>query len=259
MSNHKEFLTNYKKVINDTLQPFVNKGGIKAITQYLDFNSDEIEALDTRIINLENNETIYQLFSYVGTSSTGQITIPEEATIFDVYGDGILDAILVEADENNSPTEVNSTNSSGDIVQVTSLDSDGNYVADGTPTENACILYFIKIKDKFKSNVPEDSIVGAGLDVLETLSIINTNVDYTIGRIDDTILLDGSNNTVTAFLPTAIGIKGEIYNIKCIDDTFACDVETDGTEEIDDDSANFDLIKDEVINIQSDNVNWWII
>ncbi len=106
--------------------------------------------------------------------------------------------------------------------------------------------------------------VQGGQDVKVLASKLNHSIairteasDYTIAETDYTILLDGTSNTVTATLPTAVGIKGKIYNIKCIDDTNACDVAT--TEEIDGDGANFGLLKDESITIQSDNEKWWIL
>ena len=120
-------------------------------------------ALRARVSELENNETIYHVFGYVGTSTSGQVAVPAEATIFDIYGDGILDAVAVVADGNQNPTGVNSTNSSSDIVQVTSLDDTGNYVLDSTPTENACLLYYIIIKDKYKNTVDQDSIIESSL------------------------------------------------------------------------------------------------
>jgi len=83
--------------------------------------------------------------------------------------------------------------------------------------------------------------------------------DDTLDSNNHTVLLDGTSNTVTATLPTAVGNQGRIYNIKSINATFLTDVATDGSEEIDGDSSNFTLAKDESITIQSDGSNWWII
>lgn len=91
------------------------------------------------------------------------------------------------------------------------------------------------------------------------LPIATKTSDYTLTKDDYTVLLNASSNTVTGNLPTAVGIEDTIYNIKCIDDTFTCDIDPSGTEEIDGDNANFELIKDEIITIQSDGSNWWII
>lgn len=140
-------------------------------------------SLSTRVENLENNESIYQLFQFVGQSTTGQVTIPTGATIFDIYGDGILDAIVVEADINQNPTNVNSTNSSGQIVQVTSLNNNGDYTLDSLPTVNACLLYFIKIKAADIVNIPLTAIVEAGIPLVQTsygvLTVGLSNADFT--------------------------------------------------------------------------------
>lgn len=126
------------------------------------FNQSGLAAQhEYRISNLENAKTIYQLYEFVGQSETGTITIPAEASIYDVYQDGVLDAIVVEADQNNRPTNTNSLNESGTIVQVTSVDSNGDYILDSTPIKSSCVLYFIIINDIYKSNVPLANIVDS--------------------------------------------------------------------------------------------------
>ena len=92
-----------------------------------------------------------------------------------------------------------------------------------------------------------------------TTNIITTAIDYSIVPNDNTIIMDGTSNTVTITLPTASEITGKIFGIKCIDATNQCDVVTFGSEEIDGESANFILSKHEVITVQSDGSNWWII
>lgn len=151
------------------------------INDAAEFNND-IDNINQKITNLEENETIYQLYEYLGTSTSGQITLPSGSTIFDIYGDGLLDAIMVEADENNRPTELNSYNSIGEIVQVTTLDNDGNYVLDSTPTANACILYYIRIEDVNKSNVDEDKLVAPGVPLNQNpfglVRVATSNADF---------------------------------------------------------------------------------
>lgn len=159
MANRAEFLEAYKRVLKESLISYIDGASIDSITNYLDWNNDIAGSFDDRLLKLEQNETVYQIYQYVGKSTSGSITIPTEATIFDVYGDGILDAIVVEADANNNPTEENSLNSLGQIVQVTSLSNLGAYVLSSTPLENSCILFFIKIKDQYKENVLTDSII----------------------------------------------------------------------------------------------------
>lgn len=90
-------------------------------------------------------------------------------------------------------------------------------------------------------------------------SITTKTSDYVLDSGDYTILLDGTSNTITATLPTAVDITGRIYNLKCIEDINQCDIATNSTETIDGDTVNFVLIKHEIITIQSDGSNWWII
>jgi len=129
-----------------------------------------LEEFDNRLNNLEVNETVYQIFEYVGTSTSGSIEIPEASAIFDIFGDGILDAIVVEADINQKPTNVNSINSLGEIVLVTSLNNNGEYTLDSTPISNSCILYYIKIRDIDKGNIPLESIISPGLPLSQRAS-----------------------------------------------------------------------------------------
>jgi hypothetical protein len=83
--------------------------------------------------------------------------------------------------------------------------------------------------------------------------------DGTLDGDNMVVLLDGTSNTVTATLPTAVGITGRVYYIKSINATFTTDIDPNGTETIDGDSANFVLNKDESITIISDNTGWQII
>lgn len=128
-----------------------------------DSENISIDDIINDLENLKNGETIYQLFEYVGTGTSGQVTIPEEAAVFDLYGDGILDAIVVEADQYGSPTDVNSLNSNSEIVLVNSFGPDGTYSLDSTPVVDSCILYYIIVRDEDKSNVELTSIVGPGI------------------------------------------------------------------------------------------------
>jgi hypothetical protein len=116
-------------------------------------------ALQDRVINLESNETIYQVFQYTGTSQTGTVTVPTEATIFDLYGDSVSDAIVVKADINQKPLEEVVKTSSGDTVFISSFNNSGDYTLTGTPSEGACIIYFVKISDQYKDNIPDNTII----------------------------------------------------------------------------------------------------
>jgi len=86
-----------------------------------------------------------------------------------------------------------------------------------------------------------------------------TSATLTLSSAHHTVLCDGTSNTVTINLPTAVGIEGRIYNIKAINIDNAVTVDADGTEEIDGSATAITLALMEVITIQSDGSNWWII
>jgi hypothetical protein len=83
--------------------------------------------------------------------------------------------------------------------------------------------------------------------------------DYTMVATDHLILIDSSSNSVTITLPSAIGIKSKIYNIKCIDSTNQSIIIPQGLELIDNLNNNFRIYKDECVSLQSDGSGWWII
>lgn len=82
--------------------------------------------------------------------------------------------------------------------------------------------------------------------------------DDTLGTDNVVALVDGSLNTVTITLPSAVGIENRVYYIKSINGTFTTDVATNASETIDGDSS-WTLAAGETITIVSDNANWWII
>jgi hypothetical protein len=95
------------------------------------------------------------------------------------------------------------------------------------------------------------------IDRLERLTVRSS--DYTLILTNYRVYADGTSNTVTITLPTAIGNLGLTYSIKCINDTFTVDVATFGAEKIDGDTLNFEIFNHEVIDIQSDGANWWLV
>ena len=89
-------------------------------------------------------------------------------------------------------------------------------------------------------------------------SIITVTSNYTALADDDTILIDATGGNITLTLPTAIGIKGKQYRIKRIDNSAnTATVDGNGAETIDG-STTFPLFYLEIIEIGSDNANWWI-
>ncbi len=126
---------------------------------FFELNGGVSPAVDNRIINLETNETIYEVFQIVGTDQTGQVQIPNESSVlFDRYENGI-DALAVEIDQNQKPIDKTATNSSNQYISVDSFDNQGNYVLSSIPTDSIAIVFQLKIADKDKSNILTDSIV----------------------------------------------------------------------------------------------------
>lgn len=89
--------------------------------------------------------------------------------------------------------------------------------------------------------------------------VVTLATDDSLDPVAATILLDGSSNTVTATLPSAVGRKSLSIAIKCVDATFQCDIATNGSEEVDESSANIVLGLYETKTVQSDGSNWWLI
>ena len=99
-------------------------------------------------------------------------------------------------------------------------------------------------------------VLGATLRApIATVTNGTTGIDNTYF----TVLCDASSGTVTINLPTGAGYTGTVFNIKCIDDTNTVTITPDGTDEIDAVNSSITLVQDEVITIQYDGSNWWII
>ena len=89
-------------------------------------------------------------------------------------------------------------------------------------------------------------------------TVVTKTADYTATSVDYVIIADGTSNTVTITLPTALGIAGRRYQIKCIDNSFAVDVDGNGTETIDG-ALTQALAQWDSLTIASDGLNWVII
>jgi len=215
---------NLKSIMRTELPVSVGKGAIEAIIGLDETNYEINLDNDSRIITLENNETIYQVFSYVGTATSGQVSVYQESSIFDIYGDGLVDAIVVKADANQNPLEEIVVDSSGGQITVTSLidnlNNTANFTLSGTPTENACVIYFLKIKDEFKANIPEDNIIPPAITVrsnpLTVITVANAGGDFTsIKEALDSITDNSSVNRyvvlVTPGVYTEDAIVGKPY------------------------------------------------
>ena len=88
--------------------------------------------------------------------------------------------------------------------------------------------------------------------------ITQTTATLTLDTTHSTVLCDGTSNTVTITLPTAVGVEGRVYNIKAINIDNAVTYDADGTEEVDGSATAVTLALMESNKVQSDGANWWV-
>lgn len=155
--------------------------------------------LENRVTNLENNVSYFEVFTFktAGSGTTGQVDLWQEAQIVFNLFENEADAIVTKSDIAGRPIGELAKDISNNIVTVNSLDSSGNYILSGNPVTDFCIIYYVKIKDKYKSNIPESNIVSfLGItDALEinydnnTSGLIATNVQSAIDELADVKIL----------------------------------------------------------------------
>jgi len=135
----------------------------------------------------------------------------------------------------------------------------GNYVGFEPPALSGDQIWVLPTADGSAGNHLQTDGAGnlswaAGL----TLAVTAKVNDYTATASDAVIIVDASANTVTITLPTAVGITGKHYTIKCIDATFAVDVDGAGAETIDGELTQT-LSQWDSITVVSDSANWIIV
>lgn len=81
-------------------------------------------------------------------------------------------------------------------------------------------------------------------------------VDFLAAQNNYTLLVDTSGNAVTITLPASPN-TGQVYNVKCIDDTNTCTVAGNGNNI--DGAASITLVLHETVTVQYDGTEWWII
>ena len=156
-------------------------------------------SFDDRITQLENNETVYEIFeAFPKETTTGTVTIPAESSIFDLYEDGITDCIAVKTDTGGHPTEELVYTSTGDVISVVLNKLNGEFTLSGFPTFDYCLLYYVIIKDQYKSNISIDSIVGVidadNLDNdIHSVGVIDANVPDFTDHGDSTVTFNSCN------------------------------------------------------------------
>ncbi len=86
-----------------------------------------------------------------------------------------------------------------------------------------------------------------------------TTASLTLTATHYVVLASGASTTVAITLPTAVGITGREYIIKCTDFTNNVTVETNGAQTIDGDSNFAFSAQYESLKIISDGANWFIL
>jgi len=107
------------------------------------------------------------------------------------------------------------------------------------------------------SNISTNTSDISELQAHSRTRVTKTN-DYTVDADDYLIIADATSNTVTISLPLAPVTTRGVFKIKCIDDSFACDVDGNGNN-IDGSGSNFQIYKDEVLTLLYDAVKGWLI
>lgn len=82
--------------------------------------------------------------------------------------------------------------------------------------------------------------------------------NYTLTANDEAVKFNTSSGNLTAFLPTAVGIKGKWYSVIKVSASNTLTIEPDGSETING-SLNYAITaNNSVITFQSDGANWFI-
>ncbi len=99
-------------------------------------------------------------------------------------------------------------------------------------------------------HIPKDHTHG-----LTAIKIITG--DYDLLTTDETVVIDGSLNTVDVTL-LLNPVAGRMYDLKCKDSTNTVNILRNG-KTIDGDASDFNLIEDESIRIKYDGTGWQIL
>jgi hypothetical protein len=91
-------------------------------------------------------------------------------------------------------------------------------------------------------------------------TVVTTTIALFVASDEDLILADASSNAITVRLPPAATVQGRRITVKKIDSTAnVVKVDGDAAETIDGD-ADLDLLaEDEVVEVQSDGTEWWVV
>lgn len=213
---------------------------------------------DPAIAFVENDDTGF-------TYSSGSIVMTREGAELVRYGPAVIGYTFPLYNlVNASGFRINNTAGTNNPVYVFRSDTDTG-IGQGS-AEDTLVLFTNDIE---RMRVDENGNVGiettspnSKLEVNGSVSkaIVSKTSAYTASIDDHTILCDSSGGVFTITLPATSGIEGRVYVIKKTDSSAnAVTIDGNAAEAIDGD-ATFDLeYEDEVVRIQTDGSNWFII
>lgn len=216
------------------------------------------EQVSQKIDKLESNETLYEVFESIGTSQTGQVTVYTESTVVMDRYEGGLDAICVKVDSQGIPLDEISEEADGSGIIVSSFDVSGNYVLSGIPASDSAVIYFLRIKDKYKSNIPLDAIVATYTIEYPPIMVEIDHTDSPYSLSDEgTIICNTNEGDILINLPVIAEALSKIYNIKNIGIGTVV-VDGDGVETIDDELTQ-EVGQWENLKSQASSLGWIIL
>ncbi len=104
--------------------------------------------------------------------------------------------------------------------------------------------------------------INGELQVSESVNfaISTITANTTLDNSYYTILVNANSSSITITLPNATTIKtGRIYVVKAIDVTNTITVNTTATQNIDDATSYIFSVKNEVLKVQSNGTQWYVI
>lgn len=95
--------------------------------------------------------------------------------------------------------------------------------------------------------------------IVQYRAIKLVGANYSMLQTDGTVLVSALSAAVTVTLPTAVGVAGTIYTVKCINNTYDVVVVGSGGQTIDAISGGIEINLRDSITVKSDGTNWWIV
>jgi len=174
----------------------------------------DVTSLDGRVTHLEDLQLKILYYAEIdGTTTSGTISIPTGATILFDQWENEVDAVL-----SNIPVDKPDYQNTG--IDVTSLDSNGNYTLSGTlATDPAAFIYYILVPLIDYDNLDPDHIIDQSLivsgSVIDKMEWQGLWTQQTYSKND--VVKDGdwtmvaNKETSDTAAPQAVGVANFLY------------------------------------------------